>query len=55
MHHRDAVDEYVNDRQVVADEQAGELELLLEFLQQVEEPGLHGDIQGAGGFVGDEQ
>src|SRR5688572_10414017 len=41
VHDRDPVREDVDHRQVVTDEQAGELELLLEVLEQVQEPRLH--------------
>ena len=55
VHHRDAVGEDVDDREVVADEQARELQLLLQLLQQLEEARLHRHVQRRGRLVGDEQ
>jgi hypothetical protein len=44
LHNSDAVRENLDDSDVVADEQTGELELLLEFLQQVEEASLNRNV-----------
>lgn len=55
VHDRDAVRKHIDDREVVADEQAGELQLLLEILQQVEETGLNRDVERARRLVGDQQ
>ena len=47
--------EDLDDGEVVRDEQARESDLALEFLEQVEHPGLHGHVECRGGFVGDQQ
>ena len=40
---------------VVGDEEVGDVVLGLQGGEQVENPGLHGDIQGGGGLVTDDQ
>jgi hypothetical protein len=55
VHHRDVVGEVLHGRQVVGDEQAGELHVALQVREQVEHRGLHGHVEGAGGLVCDEQ
>ena len=55
VHDRDPVREHVDDREVVTDEQARELQALLQLLQQVEESGLHRDVERARRLVRDEQ
>ncbi len=42
-------------REVVTDEEDGGLELALQFLQQQDDLALDGDVQGADGFVADQQ
>ena len=54
-HDRDIVGDRADDGEVVADEEAGEAVLLLQPADQLEDPGLDGDVESAGGFVGDEQ
>src|SRR5690349_24554385 len=55
VHHRDAVGEDVDDGEVVADEEARELQLLLQVLQEVQEARLDGHVEGRGRLVGHEQ
>ena len=45
VHHGDAVRDVLHDRQVVRDEQVGEVELLLQVLEQVEDLGLDRDVE----------
>ena len=47
--------EDIDDREVMADEQASELQFFLQLLQQVEKPGLHRNVKRGGGLVRDEQ
>ena len=54
-HHVDAVGHQPRDPEVVGDHQHADSGALLQFQQQVEDAGLHGDVQRAGGFVGDDQ
>ena len=46
VHHGDAVGEVVDHRQVVGDKDVGQAMLLLQFLQQVQNLGLNGHVQG---------
>src|SRR5207237_783880 len=55
VHHGDAVADVADDGEVVGDEEVGEVELLLQLLEQVQDLGLDGDVQCADGFVGDDQ
>ncbi len=55
MHHRDPVSERVDDGEVVADEQARELQAGLEFLQELEESCLHRHVERTRGLIGDQQ
>jgi D-alanyl-D-alanine carboxypeptidase (penicillin-binding protein 5/6) len=55
VHHRDAVADVLDDREVVRDEQISEAELGLEVLQQIEDLRLNGHIERRNGFVADEQ
>ena len=55
VHHADAVGEDVDDGEVVADEQTRELQLLLQFLQEIEEAGLDRHVQRGRRLVGDEK
>jgi hypothetical protein len=45
----------VHDREVVADEEAGETQPVLQVGEQLEDGGLDGDVQRAGRLVGDQQ
>ena len=44
-----------DDAEVVSDEYVGELEVVLEVLEQVDDLGLDRDVEGGDGFVGDDQ
>ena len=55
LHDVDVVGDPADHRQIVGDEQQGHAEFLLEVLDQLEDLGLDGDIEGGGRFVGDEQ
>ena len=52
-HHGDAVGDVVDDREVVADEQVGEAELLLQVLEQVEDLRLDRDVERGDRLVAD--
>ena len=54
VHHRDAVGDVAHHRQVVGDEDVGELELLLELLQQVDDLRLHRDVERRHRLVADD-
>ena len=54
-HHRDAVADMVDNRDVVADEQVGEAQLLLEVLEQVQDLRLHRYVESARGLVTDNE
>ena len=55
VHHGDSVAEVLDGREIVRDEQARELEVLLQVAQQVEYRRLHGNIQRGHRLVRDEQ
>ena len=55
VHHDDPVGERVDDREVVADEQAREAEVALQAAQQFEDRGLHRHVEGRCRLVGDQQ
>ncbi len=55
VHDGDPVGEVAHHRQVVRDEQVGEAEFGLQPLEQVEHPGLDGDVEGGDGFVQHQQ
>ena len=55
VHHRDAVGDVVDDREVVGDEDVGQTELLAQLLHQVDDLRLHRDVQGAHRFVRDDE
>ena len=55
VHDRDAVGEVRDDAHVVRDQHDRGAELLGEPPQQVEDLGLHGDVEGRGRLVGDDQ
>ena len=54
-HDADAVGDAFDHAQIMGDEQHGHAEALLQRLEQVEDLGLHGDVERGGGLVGDEQ
>ncbi len=51
VHDRHPVADMPHDGQVVGDEQVGEAKPVLQFLQQVHDPGLDGDVECRHGFV----
>jgi hypothetical protein len=51
----DAVGELRDDPEVVGDEEDGHAEFAAQLVEEFEDLGLDGDIQGGGGFIGDEQ
>src|SRR5205823_7950364 len=55
VHHGDPVAEVLDGREIVRDEQARELQVLLQVAQQVEDRRLHGNIQRGYRLVRDEQ
>ncbi|EGJ74926.1 putative peptide ABC transporter ATP-binding protein [Streptomyces sp. Tu6071] len=54
VHDGDAVGDVADDREVVRDEDVGEVELLLEPLHEVDDLRLHRDVEGRHGLVGDD-
>ena len=55
VHHPDAVADVADDRQVVRDEEVGEIELALQPDHQVQDLGAHRDVQGRDGLVADHE
>src|SRR5215212_6249411 len=55
VHHGYPVRDVLDHREVVGDEDVGEVELLLEVLQQVDDLGLDRDVQRRDGLVADDQ
>ena len=55
VHHHHPVGDVLHHRQVVADEQVGQPQSLLQVLQQVDDLGLHRDVQRRHGLVADDQ
>ncbi len=55
VHHCDPVAQVPHDGQVVGDEQQREAELAAQVLQQVQDRGLHADVESRHRLVGDEQ
>ena len=55
VHHRDAVRDLVDHREVVGDEDVRQLELALQVLQQVEDLRLDRDVERRHGLVADDQ
>ncbi len=55
VHDRDPVGQVPHHRQVVRDEQIGEVELALQVLQQVDDLRLDGDVQGRNRFVANDE
>jgi hypothetical protein len=49
------VTELVDDGEVVGDQQVAQSVFVAQLRQQVQDAGLHGDVEGAGRFVQDEQ
>ncbi len=55
VHDHDVVGQLGHHPQVVGDDDDRRVELLLQVQDQIQDLGLHGDVQGRGGLVGDEQ
>jgi len=55
LHHGDTVGGLRDDGEIVRDEEHGEAVLLAQVAEEGEDLRLHGDVEGGGGFVGDEQ
>ena len=55
VHYRDSVGDVPHDRQVVGDEEVGEVEALLEGTEQVDDLGLNGDVESGDGLVADDE
>ena len=55
IHHRNAVGDMLDHREVVGDEEIGEAELLLQILEQVHHLGLDGDVEGTHRLIADDQ
>src|SRR5205807_6097661 len=55
VHHGDPVAQVADDRQVVGDEQVGQVELVLEVLQEVHDLRLDRDVERGDGLVGDDE
>ena len=55
VHHRDLVDHLRHDAEVVGDQEDRHAELLAEVLHQLEDLGLHGDVERRRGLVGDQE
>ena len=55
VHDGDPVGDMPDDRQVVGDEEEGEVELVLQVLEQVDDLGLDRDVEGGNGLVGDDE
>jgi len=55
VHDGDVVADVLDDGHVVADEEVGELELVAEIGEEVEDLALDADVEGAGGFVADDE
>lgn len=55
IHDRYPVADMLNHSEIVRDEEIGELHLLLKLLEQIDNLGLNGDIQGRDGFVRDDK
>ena len=54
-HHRDAVGDIIDDREVVRDEEIGEPDLLLQVLQEIEDLRLDGDVERRDRLVADDE
>ena len=53
VHNADTVGDVLNDRQVVGDEQVGQVLLFLQILEQVDNLSLNGNVQSGNSFVTD--
>jgi len=55
VHHRNVIGHARHHAEVMGDQQDGHSRIFLQLLQQLQDLGLDGDIQGGSGFIGDEQ
>ena len=55
VHDEDAVADMLNDREVVSDEQQGQMVFELEILEEVDDLGLDRDIESADGLIADDE
>src|SRR5262245_23521714 len=55
VHHHHALGRFRDDAHIVRDEHDGHLELAFELVEEVEDLGLDGHVEGGGGLVGDEE
>ena len=55
VHDGDVVGHGADDGEVVGDEEVAEAEAVLQVKQEVDDLGLHGDVEGGDGFVGDDE
>ena len=55
LHHGNAVREVGHHAHVVGDQDDGRIQFVLEVPDQVQDFGLHGDVQGRGGLIGNQQ
>jgi len=55
IHHRDAVGDLGNDREVMRNKEHGQAKLGSQFGEELENLRLHGDIESGGGFIGNQQ
>ena len=55
VHHDDPLAEAGDQSHVVRDQNDGGSHLAIELLEQLDDLRLHGDVEGGGGFVGDQQ
>ena len=55
VHHEHSVGEVAHHAQVVRDEEVGEVDLPLQLAEQVEDLGLHGDVERRGRLVEDDE
>src|SRR5690606_9188670 len=54
LHHGNPVADVCNNAEVVRNQQEGETTVATKALQQVQDTLLHGDVEGGGGLVGDD-
>src|SRR4029077_11837445 len=55
IHHRDAMRHMLDDGEVMADEEKGEAELLLQVLQEIDDLRLHRDVERGDGLVANDE
>jgi hypothetical protein len=55
LHHRDVIGQVFDDADIVGDEQVGNAEFILQFLEQIQDLRLHRHIERRGRFVANDQ